>query len=129
MTNQEIVNEARRILYDEERSGCFSPEDIGMISAALGIARITLRAQEEAEKNEPLTLDELRQMDGEKIHIRYVNHCKTFYNDEIAPYYGKDEQYIQRYNGMLRACDLPLKYYGEEWLAYRHKPKEGVENA
>lgn len=87
-----------------------------------------LRAQEEAEKNEPLTLDELRQMDGKKIYIRYINHCKIFYNDEISPYYGKNEQYIQRYNGVLRACDLPLKYYGEEWLAYRRKPKEGAGN-
>lgn len=80
------------------------------------------KPKDEAEKNEPLTLAELRLLDGEKIYIRYVNHCKTFYNDEIAPYYGKDEQYIQHYSGTLRACDLPLKYYGEEWLAYRRRP-------
>lgn len=44
---------------------------------------------------------------------------------EYAPYYGKLEQYVQKYNGMLRACDLPSKYYGEAWLAYRRNPEEG----
>lgn len=79
-----------------------------------------LRAQQE-QQNEPLTLDELREMDGEKIYIRYIGHCKNFCEDKTAPYYGKNEQYIQHYNGMLQACDLPLQYYGEEWLAYRSK--------
>lgn len=27
--------------------------------------------------------------------------------------------------GMLRACDLPSKYYGEAWLAYSCNPEEG----
>lgn len=75
-------------------------------------------------ENKPLTLNELRKMDGDKIHIRFIGTCKGFYDDEYAPYYGRQEQYIQKYNGMLRACDLPLKYYGEAWLAYRRPPKE-----
>ena len=79
-----------------------------------------------APENKPLTLDELRGMDGNKIYIHYIGHCFGFYEDEVAPYYGDKEQYIQRYNGMLHACDLPLKYYGIEWLAYARKP-EGIE--
>lgn len=73
-------------------------------------------------ENQLLTVERLKQMDGDKICIHYIGHCTGFYEDEIAPYYGDKEQYIQRYNGMLRACDLPLKYYGIEWLAYARKP-------
>lgn len=75
--------------------------------------------------NDPLTLEELREMDGDKIYIQHIGACKGFFDDEYAPYYGKLEQYVQKYNGMLRACDLPSKYYGEAWLAYRRNPEEG----
>lgn len=77
--------------------------------------------------NDPLTLDELREMDGDKVYIKFIGACKGFYDDEYAPYFGKYEQYVQKYNGMLRVCDLPLKYYGESWLAYRRKTKEGTQ--
>lgn len=75
--------------------------------------------------DESLTLEQLREMDGDKIAIHYIGDCAGFYEDEIAPYYGDQEQYIQRYNGMLRACDLPLKYYGTQWTAtlYRRPPE------
>lgn len=75
--------------------------------------------------NDPLTLEELREMDGDKIYIQHIGACKGFFDDEYAPYYGKLEQYVQKYNGMLRACDLPSKYYGEAWLAYRRNPEGG----
>ncbi len=71
-----------------------------------------------------LTLDELRKMEGDKIHIHYIGPREGFCEYEVAPYYGKYEQYVQEYNGMLRVCDLPLKYYMVTWLAYRRKPKE-----
>lgn len=81
--------------------------------------------------NAPLTLDDLQGMDGDKIKIHYIGHCEGFYEDVIAPYYGDKEQYIQRYNGMLHACDLPLQYYGVEWTAtaYRRKPETKEELA
>lgn len=87
-------------------------------------ALAALRAQLAAQQNAPLTLEELRVMDGDKIHIHFIGTCKGFYNDETAPYYGQYEQYIQKYNGMLRACGLPLKYYGVMWLAYRRPPEQ-----
>lgn len=97
-----------------------------ILREALDMAIAALRAQQEAENPKPLTLDDLREMDGEKIYIKYIDACEGFYDDEYAPYYGQHEQYVQKYNGMLRACDLPLKYYGKSWLAYLHKPKEDL---
>ena len=75
--------------------------------------------------NEPLTIQKLREMDGDKINIHFIGDCAGFYEDETSPYYGDHEQYIQRYNGVLRACDLPLKYYGTQWTAtlYRRPPE------
>ncbi len=39
--------------------------DVPALKEAVRIAKAALRAQAEAEKNEPLTLEELRGMDGE----------------------------------------------------------------
>jgi len=103
--------------------------EICTFSEAIDLAISALRAQAEAEKGEPLTVEELRKMDGDKVYIHYIGPCDGFYEDETAPYYGKYEQYVQEYNGMLRACDLPLKYYRVTWLAYRRKPEEEAENA
>ncbi len=69
-----------------------------------------------------LKLEELQSMAGDKIYIHYIGSCEGFYPDEEAPYFGKYEQYIHEYNGMLRACDLPLRYYNQSWIAYDRAP-------
>lgn len=71
--------------------------------------------------NDLLTLEELREMGGEKIFIHYID---GFYTDEDGAYFGKFEQLVRECNGKLTACELPLSYYGKTWLAYRHKPEE-----
>ena len=73
--------------------------------------------------NGPLTLEELREMDGDKVSIHYID---GFYTDEDGAYFGKFEQLVRECNGRLTACELPLKYYGKTWLAYRRKPEEGT---
>ncbi len=45
MTNIEIVEKARNTVYRHDPDEAFSPEELGIISAALGIARIALRDQ------------------------------------------------------------------------------------
>lgn len=84
-----------------------------------------LRAQQEAEKNEPLTLDELREMDGKpvwimsakedgKIPARYML-ASDYYADRDLYLYQPDSGLTQGYQG---------RSYRKTWLAYRHKPKE-----
>lgn len=73
--------------------------------------------------NDPLTLEDLREMDGEKIFVRYID---GFYTDEDGAYFGKFEQLVRECNGRLTACELPLEYYGKTWLAYRRKPEESL---
>lgn len=73
--------------------------------------------------NDPLTPEELREMDGEKIYVRYID---GFYPDEDGAYFGKFEQIVRECDDGLAACELPLEYYGKTWLAYRRKPEEGI---
>ena len=73
--------------------------------------------REVAKKVEPLTLDELRQMDGEPVYIventEYWSIVNSF--DQAGVYllsYGNPDDY--GYFGL----------YGKTWLAYRQKPEE-----
>ena len=78
---------------------------------------------EESMQNEPLTLDDLREMDGEPVWI--VNPDALGYGrwglvDGV--YQAEDDQVL-----MLRG-DYSCHYYGKTWLAYR-RPPEGEEGA
>lgn len=79
-----------------------------------------LNDEQQAQGNDPLTLEQLREMEGDKIYIHYID---GFYSDEDGAYFGKFEQLVRECEGKLTACELPLKYYGKTWLAYRHKPE------
>lgn len=78
-----------------------------------GIAALEEKAEREDPK--PLTLEELRQMDGEPIWLDGF---------EWRISYG-----VSTFTGSLcletgLGCRIPLDGYGETWFAYRHKPKE-----
>ena len=79
MTNMEIIEKARRIINNHERPEVLPLEDIWVISAALGIARILERegrAPPEA-SNEALILDDLRGLgDGVVTVTIDLVHCK-----------------------------------------------------
>lgn len=85
------------------------------------IAAAALRAQQEAEKNEPLTLDELRQMDGEPV---WIVESPDWGHWELS---GEAVDYLEGretdFYGMRH--DDPAGRYGLHklgWLAYRHEP-------
>ncbi len=97
-----------------------------------------LRAQQEAEKNEPLALDELREMDEEPVYIRMgdgregyaiivwecgsVLLCGPDYFDAVTWEPDIDFYGLQYANNSLKESNWNLHQMG--WLAYRHKPKE-----
>ena len=67
--------------------------------------------------NDPLSLEQLREMDGEPVWIVQIN-------DELRPFWGlvdaEDESAASRLY-----CAM-FEDYGTEWLAYRRKPEEGT---
>lgn len=74
-------------------------------------------------ENKPLTLDELRQMDGEPVWVEHLkSSCSVGQPGEwlilkvCTP--TRERPYIDFKDTAL--CAL---YYGKGWLAYRHKPE------
>ena len=83
------------------------------------IAAWNRRAQPE---NEPLTLDDLRQMGGEPIWI------KEFPPYAFAGYKVLSLRVVDVYGDIVCEDGDIYEYerYGKTWLAYRSKPKEEV---
>lgn len=71
-----------------------------------------VREQEERENRKPLTLDELRQMDGEPVWID--DWFEDFHGWELS------EDASDYFDGDSRTVES----YGTRWEAYRSKPKE-----
>ena len=75
-------------------------------------------------KNEPLTLDELRKMDGEPVWCEiYIKGQPSFYGIVHG----------ETVTGFISGDDKPANLaitnvgaYGLAWLAYRQKPEEGT---
>ena len=67
-------------------------------------------------KNEPLTLEELREMPCEPVYIvaGYVSWW------DIVSYAGMEYLYLKVEGS------LPFRDYGKNWTAYRQKPEEGT---
>ena len=76
------------------------------------------------ESNEPLTLDELRKMDGEPVWCEiYIKGQPSFYGIVHG----------ENVTGFIPGDDKPANLaitnvgaYGLAWLAYRQKPEEGT---
>ena len=84
---------------------------------ALDMAISTLRQQETVtNRNDPLTLDELRDMPCEPVYIvaGYVSWW------DIVSYAGMEYLYLKVEGS------LPFRDYGKNWTAYRQKPEEGT---
>ena len=67
-------------------------------------------------RNEPLTLDELRDMPCEPVYI--VVGCASWW--DIVSYAGMEYLYLKVEGS------LPFRDYGKNWMAYRQKPEDGT---
>ena len=91
---------------------------------ALWVAISAIRQQETVAKcnglNEPLTLDELRQMDGEPVWVEF--------QDGSGGCWGL--VHITMFNHVVFAnglyCTVGKPYFGKTWMTYRQKPEEGT---
>jgi len=99
---------------------CTDGQDSGF-DRAVELAVAALQVQVEAEKNEPLTLEELQEMDGEPVWVKPIGKdgCWTIVN-----IYGKSQYHVQCVTVASTAWFGTS--YGIEWLAYRYKLEEGA---
>ena len=98
-------------------------------AAAFDVAISALRAQQELESNEPLTVDELLEMAKEPVWTVGVSYTKdgTFSMwdtiesvNENGIHFGYSDEYVEWWNYGLKNMDGNL--FG--WIAYRRKPEE-----
>lgn len=75
-----------------------------------------LREKAEREDPLPLTLEELRQMEGEPVYL-------DIYGWRVC--YGVSTFTGSPYLELGLGYRISLDGYGKTWFAYRHKPKEG----
>lgn len=83
---------------------------------ALTMAVSALRAKQEDEKNDPLTLEELRQIDGQPVWVTSTNNGR-----------GRSWALVDRKYEVCREVHGGLavfERYGKTWLAYRRPPGE-----
>lgn len=104
MTAEKAIRYFERYINDD----CYTIE----YREACRMAVIALREQEEQENRKPLTLDELRQMDGEPVWID--DWFEDFHGWELS------EDASDYFDGDSRTVES----YGTRWEAYRSKPKE-----
>ena len=119
MTREEAANMLEKQFNESCGDYRYQNKDKLDYEDALWIAIAALREQDAQEKHEPLTIDELRQMDGEPVWA--VLTVKTV---------GQKAGYALIYNNCKYATqrwvNIPLWYseYGEIWIAYRHRIEE-----
>ena len=104
--------------WDEREDGLSYYEALDMAISAL--------RQQEHDRNEPLTLDELRQMPIRDWVWIDVFHSKEAVSSYYRKYdgYKKDEIFWCGYPGL--GFRFFYEDYGKPWLAYRQKPEEGT---
>ena len=89
------------------------PDDLTAEIANMAISG--LRAQQELENLEPLTLDELRQMEGEPVWAYYTDNGAGQW-DIVA---WTNQEFVKLWRGGF----CPVADCGAAWIAYRHKPE------
>lgn len=116
MTNEEAI----KVLRTESVEIGGNAVSVARWMTALDVAIKALEdfTDKDVGKNEPLTLDELRKMDGEPVWVQSPG----------VPEYGR----WAIVEGVGENClflhdDFTCHDYGKTWLAYRQKPEEGTD--
>lgn len=125
MTREEAIKHIITYAYYED--------DIPLqVATALDMAISALRAQQEQESNEPLTLDGLRQMKGEPVWITPVKESGHIpVPEQWTIFAGMSEDINKNKVYVFSTIRTPLsctgESYGQTWLTYRRKPKDATE--
>ena len=89
------------------------------LKEAMQMAISALREKAERENPKPLTIEELRQMDGEPVWIKADNYGLFA---DVVKIRGREDG--DCFVGVKICYRLQENGYGKTWIAYRHKPKE-----
>ena len=93
---------------------------------ALGMAIAALREQGELESNEPMTVEELREVAESEEYGAHIWVKDLAYHDVIAAVTDRMPPYgvVALWSYGIHEPEFTERNYGKTWLAYRHKPEE-----
>ena len=89
-----------------------------ILREALDMAISALR-QQERESNDPLTMDELREMDGEPVYCVEITGREEWL-------FRRDGGFADMYGEFTSDDFMVWDNYGKLWWCYRQKPEEGT---
>ena len=115
MSVAEIMNELTALAYrlNSMRNHQATTEGLKTTAVLLEAAAI-LSTHPYAKPNDPLTLEELRELDGEPMWVEFL------YNK--APRWMLVNTEDDDVQSVYTSADF--ESYGEQWLAYRRRPEE-----
>ena len=116
MTIQQAIENRERCLQYLIGCGPSATEDN---VDAVRLSIVALKEKAARDDPRPLTLEELRQMDGEPVWVK-ADHYGTF--ADVVRIHGKESG--DAFVGVKICYRLQENGYGKTWIAYRHKPKE-----
>ena len=125
METKELIQELREDAEWAHANEWETPITLGDHLDAAADALAALHAQQERDNPKPLTLDELREMDGEPVWcVDGEEHsCYCLVNAESEDCIDSESgAWCFAFYGMTRDGENGLHNMG--WLAYRSKPKE-----
>ena len=102
--------------WDEREDGLSYYEALDMAISAL---RQQEHFREVTKKVEPLTLDELRQMDGEPVYSVEITGREEWL-------FRRDGGFADMYGEFTSDDFMSWDNYGKLWWCYRQKPEEGT---
>lgn len=117
-------SEAIKVLRTESVEIGGNAVSVARWTSAMDVAIKALKdvTDKDVGKNDPLTLDDLREMDGEPVWIEDVGECK---------WHGSGWAIVDRENCLVRKASNGnpafFERYWKGWVAYRQKPEEGTE--
>lgn len=126
-----IPNISKTVFYSCECGWC-GPAVTGKCETKEDLFKLAERAAEKWNRrsqpeNEPLTLDELRGMDGEPVYIVVLDKTDFADKDDAINGWGLCRKSWVRLWDNARAdivrIDHDFEDYGKTWLAYRAKPE------
>lgn len=123
MTDIEILENAEEYIGIGYLNGAEYTYMNPCLSKAINRAISALREREERENPKPLTLDELRGMEGQPVWVQSPGIPEYGSWKIVAGVDTVDGERTLYCNG-----DYTCRDYGKVWHAYRHKPKEEMEN-
>lgn len=89
---------------------------------AIDMAISALRAQQEQQPNAPLTLDEMREMDGYPVWVVCLR-PERYYEPPIG-WRIIEKSIVDTFGVWNESSCLAERDYGKTWLAFRQKPEE-----